>query len=182
MSASILPMIVTNICFQHTSGSPWCGEGRALTLIKVHSCLYHGFNSSTTAFYSGINTSFSKEAPQAAHAMTNICMQQALVSNHTRLLLPDASSEASYELKWKPWLRLKKVLTLDNGWSAQSETRLNAEWTWKWKSEAQTLQQWGSLWFHSVTKSLGSWPLPANSHPTPLIWNSNKERQPGSLC
>lgn len=63
-----------------------------------------------------------------------------LVSSLALLLLADVSAGASYELSWKPWLRLKKVLTLDNGWSAQSKTCLNAEWAWKRKSGTLTMR------------------------------------------
>ncbi len=105
-----------------------------------------------------------------------------LVSSFALLLLADVSTEASYELSWKPWLRLKKVLTLDNGWSAQSKTCLNAEWTWKRKSGTHTLQQWGSFCFCSAERCLGAWALPANSPSTPVIWNySKRENQEACL-
>lgn len=90
---------------------------------------------------------------------THTHTQQMLVSSLALLLLADVSTEASYELSWKPWLRLKKVLTLDNGWSAQSKTCLNGEWTWKRKSGTHTVLQWGSFCFCSVERCLDYWVL-----------------------
>lgn len=66
------------------------------------------------------------------HMLTHT--EQMLVSRLVLLLLADVSTGASYESSSEAWLRLKKVLTPDNDWSASSKVCLNAEWTWKRKS------------------------------------------------
>lgn len=118
------------------------------------------------AFFSFVNQNFTtnekKKTDRQWQTHTDTHRQQMLVSSLALLYFTDVSTEASYESSWKPWLRLKKVLTLDNGWSAQSKTCLNAEWTWKRKSGTHTLQQWSSFCFCSVERCL-CWALPANS-------------------